>query len=200
MDPFAEVVTPTQKFKTRTIENAGKTPKWNQIFDMEVKDMAGDFTITVFDKDDYSNDTVGSITLRFAHFIKKGTEEYDAWHDLTYEGKAAGKINLVSTWHPDAPVEEEKASESDVSMIQANSVADSGAAATDQAVSEASILLGSVAELETAATRRVDEQSEAATEKPGEIQATLETETEADTEAEPARSTMNEEARSKAQE
>ena len=58
MDPFAEVVTPTQKFKTRTVENAGKTPKWNQIFDMEVKDMAGDFTITVFDKDDYSNDTV----------------------------------------------------------------------------------------------------------------------------------------------
>ena len=58
MDPFVELVTPLQKVRTRTIDGAGKTPKWNTVFDITVKDPEHQITISVFDEDSTTNDEV----------------------------------------------------------------------------------------------------------------------------------------------
>ena len=47
-----------QKFKTRTLQGAGKTPKWNQAFDIDVKYVGDDMTIQVMDEDVSSSDKV----------------------------------------------------------------------------------------------------------------------------------------------
>ena len=36
MDPYLVIETRTGKPRTRTLDGAGKTPAWNQIFDIEV--------------------------------------------------------------------------------------------------------------------------------------------------------------------
>ena len=47
-----------QKFRTRTLQGAGKTPKWDQTFDFEVKYIGDDITVQVFDEDVTSSDLV----------------------------------------------------------------------------------------------------------------------------------------------
>ena len=58
MDPFCVLQTRQQKFKTRTLQGAGKTPKWNQAFDIDVKYVGDDMTIQVMDEDVSSSDKV----------------------------------------------------------------------------------------------------------------------------------------------
>jgi len=58
MDPWAQIVTPIQTSRTRTLEGAGKTPKWNMTIEVQVKDPSHEMTLTVYDEDDYSNDLV----------------------------------------------------------------------------------------------------------------------------------------------
>ena len=61
MDPFAKIETRHQVVRTRTINSAGKTPKWEQEFDIDVKYIGDDMTVTVYDEDVTTNDLVGSV-------------------------------------------------------------------------------------------------------------------------------------------
>lgn len=58
MDPYAVLECRMQKFRTRTLQGAGKTPNWSQAFDFDVKYVGDDMTIKVFDEDVSSSDLV----------------------------------------------------------------------------------------------------------------------------------------------
>ena len=64
MDPYATLETRQQKFRTRTLNGAGKLPKWNQAFDIDVKYIGDDLYLKVFDEDVTSSDLV-SFFLEF---------------------------------------------------------------------------------------------------------------------------------------
>ena len=60
MDPYAVLETRMQKFKTRTLQGAGKTPKWDQVFDIDVKYIGDDLYFKVYDEDVSSSDLVSN--------------------------------------------------------------------------------------------------------------------------------------------
>ena len=66
MDPICVLQVRQTVFKTAVKQNAGKTPVWNETFDVQVNhigddsDDGDDFTITVQDEDVTSNDVIGA--------------------------------------------------------------------------------------------------------------------------------------------
>ena len=70
--------------RTRTIQAAGKTPKWNQAFDLDVKDVNDDVTLIVWDEDNCSHDKV-SLHLHIWHAFKRSVFSFWSNYKLTYE-------------------------------------------------------------------------------------------------------------------
>ena len=64
MDPYCVLECRMQKFRTRTLQGAGKTPKWQQAFDFDVKYVGDDMSIKVFDEDVAASDIVSQIIAR----------------------------------------------------------------------------------------------------------------------------------------
>ena len=58
MDPWTQIETRQQKVRTRTLQGAGKTPKWDQAFDIDVRYIGDDMTVTVYDEDVTTSDLV----------------------------------------------------------------------------------------------------------------------------------------------
>ncbi len=74
MDPYCVLESRMQKFRTRTLQGAGKTPKWDQVFDLDVKYIGDDLKIVVFDEDVSASDKV-SHKLKIRQSIFLGYEE-----------------------------------------------------------------------------------------------------------------------------
>ena len=98
MDPYAVIEYRQEKHKTVTKNNAGKTPVWNQTFDMDIKYIGDDIQIGVYDEDVTESDTIGFTTLKPSTLAVPGgiTE----WFDLQYHGKKAGQIQLRGVFTP----------------------------------------------------------------------------------------------------
>jgi len=62
MDPYCVLEQRQQKFRTRTLQGAGKTPKWDQMFDLDVKYIGDDLVIKVFDEDVTASDIVSALS------------------------------------------------------------------------------------------------------------------------------------------
>ena len=60
MDPYCVLESRMQKFRTRTLQGAGKTPKWDQAFDFDVKYIGDDIFIKVMDEDVGAADMVSN--------------------------------------------------------------------------------------------------------------------------------------------
>ena len=88
MDPYCIIEVREQKFRTRTMDGAGKTPKWNQAFDIDVRYIGDDMTIKVMDEDVTSSDTIGTATIKCSALCA-GTG-IDDWFPIAYKGKQAG--------------------------------------------------------------------------------------------------------------
>ena len=58
MDPYVVIESRQQKLKTRVLQGAGKKPKWNQTFDIDVKYIGDDISFIVYDEDVTSSDEV----------------------------------------------------------------------------------------------------------------------------------------------
>jgi Ca2+-dependent lipid-binding protein len=99
MDPYIVVNTRQQRIRTKTMQNAGKTPKWtNESFTIDVKYIGDDMHIEVFDEDVTDSDLVGETTLKLSTFCM-GTG-LDEWYGITFKGKKAGTVHLRSEWTP----------------------------------------------------------------------------------------------------
>jgi len=98
MDPYATLLTEKQMFKTRTMNGAGKTPRWNQEFDLDVNNLGDDICVRVFDENVVSSDLIGECTLKFS--VLCDDNGIDKWFPITYNGDHSGTIHLKSTWTP----------------------------------------------------------------------------------------------------
>mmetsp|Transcript_3654 Transcript_3654/g.4882 ORF Transcript_3654/g.4882 Transcript_3654/m.4882 type:complete len:143 (+) Transcript_3654:24-452(+) len=98
MDPYCVIESRMQKFKTRTLQGAGKTPRWNQAFDFDVKYIGDDIFIKVFDEDVAASDLVGEATYKISSLcVGNGIDE---WFPIQFKGKQSGQVHLKSTWKP----------------------------------------------------------------------------------------------------
>ena len=80
MDPFCRVESREQTFKTKVLQGAGKTPKWNETFQIQVKYIGDDMRIYVFDEDTVSNDKVGEANIKFSALCNSGG--IDEWFEI----------------------------------------------------------------------------------------------------------------------
>lgn len=88
MDPFAVIEYRQDRFKTVVKQNAGKTPKWDQTFELDIKYIGDDMWVKIFDEDITDNDAVGAVQLKCSS-VCVGTG-LDEWFTITYKGKSAG--------------------------------------------------------------------------------------------------------------
>ena len=66
MDPFAVIEYRQQKFKTKVKKNAGKTPRWDEQFTIDVKYIGDDFYVKVFDEDVTCNEAIGAVMMKMS--------------------------------------------------------------------------------------------------------------------------------------
>jgi Ca2+-dependent lipid-binding protein len=98
MDPFCKLQYREQSFKTKVLQGAGKTPTWDETFEIDVKYIGDDLKLEVMDEDVTSSDTVGIATIKLSALISDGG--IDEWFEIQYKGKSAGKIHLISHFTP----------------------------------------------------------------------------------------------------
>ena len=98
MDPYVKIISRQQNFKTNVKDGAGKTPVWNQTFNIDVKYVGDDLTIQVYDEDVGSDDVVGVATIKLSALcVNNGIDE---WFQVAHKGKSAGQVHLKSVWKP----------------------------------------------------------------------------------------------------
>merc|ERR1711957_917450 len=86
MDPFCVLQVRQAIFKTAVKMDAGKTPVWNETFDVQVEDVT-------------SNDAIGSFEAKLSALCVPGG--LDDWFTISYKGKSAGQVHVKSQWTPD---------------------------------------------------------------------------------------------------
>ena len=67
------------------MQGAGKTPNWSQIFDIDVKYIGDDMTLTVYDEDPGKDDKVGTTTIKLSSLCINGG--LDEWFAIAHKGK-----------------------------------------------------------------------------------------------------------------
>ena len=66
MDPYVKISTRQEMYKTTVKQGAGKTPAWNETFNLDVKYIGDDLTIEVFDEDVGSDDKIGESVIKLS--------------------------------------------------------------------------------------------------------------------------------------
>lgn len=90
MDPYCIVKYREEEHKTQTKNNAGKTPVWNQTFDLDIKYIGDDIEVSVLDEDVCKSDLIGQCKFKPSTLsVPGGITE---WFDIEYHGKKAGQI------------------------------------------------------------------------------------------------------------
>lgn len=83
MSPYVTIVFKGKKYKSKTMNYAGKTPKWNQKFTFEVTSHDEEMMLRVWDQDLTTSDAVGFAKIKMSSLIiNKGV---DCWFDIMYE-------------------------------------------------------------------------------------------------------------------
>ena len=81
MDPFCIIEYRQERHKTQVKNNAGKTPRWDQMFDIDVKYIGDDMYVKVFDEDVTDNDAVGAAQIKCSSLCVPGG--LDEWFTIT---------------------------------------------------------------------------------------------------------------------
>ena len=76
MDPFATLQYREQTFKTKVMQGAGKTPVWNEIFEVDVKYIGDNLTLRVMDQDVTTSDTVGEAIIKLSALCIQGLDDW----------------------------------------------------------------------------------------------------------------------------
>ncbi len=92
MDPYVIIESRQQKLRTKTLQGAGKKPKWHQSFDIDVKYIGDDISFVVYDEDVTSSDEVGRTTQKLSALCNPGG--IDEWFQIEYRGKKSGMLHL----------------------------------------------------------------------------------------------------------
>jgi len=84
--------------RTKTKQNAGKTPKWDEVFDVRVNYVGDDMKIVIYDEDVMSNDLVAETIIKVSSLCVNGG--IDEWFVVQHQGKNCGHIHLKGEWKP----------------------------------------------------------------------------------------------------
>jgi Ca2+-dependent lipid-binding protein len=76
------------------LQGAGKTPVWDETFDLDIKYTGDDLVLEVLDEDTASNDSVGTATIKLSALCANGG--INEWFEIQHKGKSAGKVHLIS--------------------------------------------------------------------------------------------------------
>lgn len=80
------------------LQGAGKKPKWNQSFDIDVKYIGDDISFVVYDEDVTSSDEVGRTTQKLSALCIAGG--IDEWFQVQYKGRKSGMLHLKGNFKP----------------------------------------------------------------------------------------------------
>ena len=98
MSPYVTMVFKGKKYKSKTMDSAGKTPKWSQKFVFEVSSADDELMLRVWDQDLTTSDAVGFCKLKMSSLIiNKGVY---SWFDIMYENAVAGTVHLITKFEP----------------------------------------------------------------------------------------------------
>jgi len=109
MDPYCKIQVRDQMFQTKVLDGAGKMPKWNEVFTIDVKYIGDDMEVVCLDKDVTKSDTIGSANIKLSSLAVNGG--LDDWFDIQYKGKKAGALHLKGVWTPHGAVPAQKAAQ-----------------------------------------------------------------------------------------
>jgi Ca2+-dependent lipid-binding protein len=74
MDPYVVIKVDGKELRTKTMDDAGKTPVWNQDFDVNLPDKKKDVTFQVFDAGTLSDSIVGETTVKLESILTQARD------------------------------------------------------------------------------------------------------------------------------
>ena len=98
MDPYVVISNSRNASRTRALEDAGKTPTWNEIIELEVANMQDDVLLRVMDENVGANCEIGRCNIKLSAMCVNGGLEAE-W-TIAFGNQKAGKIHLVGEWVP----------------------------------------------------------------------------------------------------
>ncbi len=94
MDPFATITIGDQHFKTKVAKSAGQDPKWDDVFNIPIRDQH-DVKIEVFDKDTFGSSLIGQTVIPMQ--VLMGQPGGNIYNLTAKDGKTiAGQIQVLS--------------------------------------------------------------------------------------------------------
>ena len=99
MDPYVTFEYRMQRCRTKCMQDAGKTPVWNEDVDIDVKYIGDDMHIRVIDENVTDHEIIGEATIKLSALCVSGG--IDDWWTIAYKGKKAGDIHLKGNWQPE---------------------------------------------------------------------------------------------------
>lgn len=98
MDPLVELKTSKGQWKTAVKQDSGKTPVWNEEFEIELYDVADTLELIVWEEDTATYDLIGNKKMEITSLLKK--DPWDTWIEIFYKKESAGKVHILTTWQP----------------------------------------------------------------------------------------------------
>ena len=101
MDPYCVLKLKSTSFKTKTHQDAGKFPAWNQVFNIRTDQVGDVLELEVWDEDTLSKDDLIGIGFFSVPYLVSALEQKEAWFPLTYKDKKAGEVLIAHQFFPD---------------------------------------------------------------------------------------------------
>ena len=83
MSPYCTVIHNKNKYKTKVAASAGKTPKWDNEFQLNVENSTEEITLRVWDQDLTTSDAVGFTKIKLSSLIINCG--VDDWFTIMYD-------------------------------------------------------------------------------------------------------------------
>ena len=98
MDPYVVISYNCGSMRTRTIEDGGKTPSWDETFELNINQINGNLTLRVMDENVNANTEIGTCSIKLAAVCVNGGLE--SWWPIAFGNKQAGRLHICAEWNP----------------------------------------------------------------------------------------------------
>lgn len=105
MNPFVTIEYQGMEFKTKAAKSGGKTPLWDQVFEIQLYSLEDEIKIKCFDEDLISNDYIGERTIKVKALCQEKLEQRVI--PLLYKKKQKSGDIIIQTKYSTTPFNEE---------------------------------------------------------------------------------------------
>ena len=102
MDPYCVLKLKSTSLKTKTHQDAGKFPSWQQVFNIRTDQVTDIIGLEVWDEDTVSKDDQIGVGFLSVGYLLQSLERKEEWFPLTYKDKKAGEILISHQFFPDS--------------------------------------------------------------------------------------------------